>query len=177
MSFNIRKKNPKKSQTQLLRELAESYSRCVVALQEARTWLSGPTKAGAIFGDNRSDCKLHVPFALLGAVEREDFGDNFQALQIGHCMIINLHLPCHHPQEYNLDKLQSTFMDITKLITAWRDLQQRVPVRHIVMAGDFNTSLPSDTAEVTGTHIFQESPSRSRGRELRCWWSGWHPWR
>ena len=86
----------------------------MVALQEAQTWLAGPTKAGAIFGHNHGDCKLHVPHSLLGAVEREGWGDSFQALQIGQCMIINLHLPCHDSQVYNLDNLQATFIEITQ---------------------------------------------------------------
>ena len=134
----------------------------------------GSTRGGALFGSESSDCRIHVPYQLLGALEKEGHGDHFAAVQIGTCMFISVHIPCH-ATDYDLDDLCQTAQTISRLVESWKSAEQRVPAKQLVMAGDFKMSLPSGIAGGIAPHIYPRRGiyrPQDRARLLLDWLVG-----
>lgn len=157
-SFNLRQKNAERWGRKVVKAVREAYDRCIILLQEASSWKNAEIANYAIFSERGKDCAIGVPASLRSSVDKDHHDERFTAIQIHNVGFISVHLPHSGRPDH---EFYDTMTRISALIELWKSSQR--PLKHLVLGGDLNVSLPAYRLPITGPHIY-ERPTHSKHR-------------
>ena len=148
-SHNLRQKNAKRWGRKVVKAVRGAYDRCIILFQEVASWEAADIDTYAIVSKVGCDCAVGVPSHLRSNIEKSHNDEFFTAIQIFSVCFVFVHLPHSGRPD---DEVYSCMTRISALIHNWKS--HRKPVKHVILGGDLNVTLPSNLHPITGPHVF-----------------------
>ena len=113
--------------------------------------------------ENQSDCRCMTPSKLAQIIKFQDTGDCWSSFQINRVLAINVHLP-HAGRP--LDDFLVGIQQVDALIRN-RAVDRLKTWKEIIIAGDFNVTLPGREEGFTGEWVYPDPGKTTRNKRRR----------